>query len=93
MSDVLGDVTLGADFGEIAGAAKQTVGDTRCAAGAFGNFNGAIIINRDVQDFCRAMNDDSEIIGGVEIQAMHDAEAGAQWRSDRVPRGWWLRRE
>ena len=87
LSDFAGDAAVGADFGKIAGAAEQTVGDTRRATAAAGDFHGAAFIHLDVQDFGGAMKNDEQVFGLVEIEAMDDAEAGAQGRGDESGAG------
>ena len=82
LSDFAGDAAGGADFGKIAGAAQKAIGDARRAAATAGDFFGAGIVHLDIQNFGGAVEDDEQIFRLVEIEAMDDAEAGAQRRGD-----------
>ena len=81
--DFAGDAAASADFGEVTGAAKKAVGDARRAAAASGDFFGAGVVHLDVQNFRGAVEDDEEIPGLVEIEAMDNAKAGAKRRGDK----------
>ncbi len=74
----------GADLGVVADAAQETVGDARGAAGTHGDFGGAIAVDGDVEDFGGALDDETELVVGVELQAQQDAEAGAHGRAEQA---------
>ena len=70
--------------GVVADAAQQAVGDARCAAGAHGDFGGAVAVDGDAEDFGGALDDEAEFVVGVELEAQQDAEAGAQRRGEQA---------
>jgi hypothetical protein len=59
--DIACDASAGADFGEIADAAEQAVGDARSATAAASDFLGAGVLHFNVEDFGGPMKDDEEI--------------------------------
>ena len=71
------DVAGGADFGEVADAAEEAVGDARCSSGAHGDFGGAVVVDGDAEDFGGALDYPAELIVGVELEAKEDAETRA----------------
>src|SRR5208283_3255822 len=87
LSNFPGNASGGANLGEIAGAAEQAVGDARRATAAARDFLGAALIHLDIQDFGGAMKNDEQIFGRIELEAMNDAEAGAQGRGDESGAG------
>ena len=71
------DLSLGADFGVVADAAEEAVGDAGCAARAHGDLGGVVAVDGNSEDFGGAFDDPAEFIVGVELEAEEDAEAGA----------------
>jgi hypothetical protein len=69
------DFSSGANLSVVADTAQQAIRDPGSAPGAAGNFAGASIINGNVQDFCRALDDNLQVLRGVELQAQHNAKA------------------
>ncbi len=87
LSDFAGDASGSADFGEIACAAEQAIGYTWRAAATAGDFLGAGFIHLNIQDFRGAAKNDEQVFGRIEIEAMNDAKAGAQGRSNESGAG------
>src|ERR1700722_8851886 len=81
------DEPFGADFGEIAHAAQQAIGDARGAAAAAGNFGAAGFVHADAQDFRGTIDDQQQIFRRIKFQAMNDAEARAQRGHDQPGAG------
>ena len=77
-----GDAATGADFGEIAGAAEESVGNSWCATAASGDFFGAGIVHLNVQNFGGAEEDNEQVRRFVEIETVDDAEARTKGRGD-----------
>ena len=71
------DAALCADFGVVAHAAEQAVGDAGGAAGAHGDLGGAVAVDGDAEDLGGALDDEAEFVIGVELQADEDAEASS----------------
>ena len=85
--DLPGDCAVGADFGVVAHAAQQAVGDPRRAAGALGQRARAGRLEFDLERGGGSDDDLFELVGAVEIKALDHAEAVAQRRRDhRVAR-------
>src|SRR4029077_7267241 len=84
LGDLASDTAIGTDLGEVAGAAQKAIGDAWCATATSGDFFGATLIQLNVQDFGRAIQNDDEVLGLVEIEAVNDAEAGAQRRGNEA---------
>jgi hypothetical protein len=78
------DATGGADFGEVADAAEEAVGDAGCAAGAHGDLGGAVAVDGDAEDFGGALDYPAEFVVGIELEAEKDAEAGAERRREQA---------
>lgn len=72
------DVAGGADFGIVADAAEEAVGDAGCAAGTHGDLGGTVAVDGDSEDFGGTFDDPAEFVVGVELEAEEDAEARAQ---------------
>ena len=66
------------DQGEVANAAQQAAGDSRRAAGAFGDFQRALIGEREAEFHRAAADDAEEFLRCVEDEAERDAETVAQ---------------
>ena len=62
----------------IAHAAQQPVGDARRAARAACDFPSACRVDLDLEQLRRALHDARELLGVVELEPRHDAEAVAQ---------------
>ncbi len=77
----------GADLGVVADAAQQAVGDARGAAGAHGDLGGAVAVDGNAEDFGGALDDEAELVVGVELEAQEDAEARAQRRGEQAGAG------
>ena len=75
---------LGADFGVVADAAQQAVGDARSAARTHGDFGGAVLVDGDADDLGGAGDDDAQLVVGVELQAEKDSEARAERRREQA---------
>ncbi len=74
-------------LGEVAHAPQQTVGNTRRPPGAAGHFQRTLLAHLQPHK-ARAAPDDMLQIGDlVKLQALHDAEAVAQGRSQRARAG------
>ena len=76
--DAAGDAALAADLGEVAHPAQQGVGHPRRAARAGGDFQRAFGIDRHIEQAGRALDDAGELVVGVIVEAVHQAEARAQ---------------
>jgi hypothetical protein len=70
--------------GVVADAAQQAVGDAWRAAGAHGDLGGAVAVDGHAEDVGRALDDEAELVVGVELQAQQDAEARAQRRREQA---------
>lgn len=82
------DVARAANLGVVADAAQEAVGDAWCASGANSDFDGAVVVDGDVEDFGGALDDEAKIVVGVEVKAEKDSEAGAERRGEQAgPRG------
>src|SRR5271156_2585007 len=77
------DEALGADFGEIADAAQQAIGDARSAAAAAGDFSATGFVHFYAENFRGAIDDAQQIFRRIKFQAMDDAEARAQRGHDQ----------
>ena len=75
-------------MGEVAHPAEQAAGDARGAARAAGDFVGAVLGDRGVEQAGGAAHDLLELGDGVEIEADRDAEAVAQRGGEQARRGW-----
>ena len=65
-------------FGVVAHPAQQAVGDARRAARARGDARGAIDVDGHAEDAGRTRDDFLELADGIELEALHDAEAVSQ---------------
>lgn len=70
-------------LGKVTDAAKQRVGDARCAATAPGDFMRALWRDGDVEDGRRAVKDAFERRHVVVVEVAIDAEAGAKRRGEQ----------
>jgi len=52
-----GDAAGGADFREVAGTAKKTIGNARCSAATAGDFFGAAFVHFNGENFCGAVKE------------------------------------
>ena len=75
---------LGADFGVVADAAQQAVGDAGSAARTHGDLGGAVLVDGDADDLGGAGDDDAQLVVGVELQAEEDSEAASQGRRQQA---------
>jgi hypothetical protein len=72
------DAAVALDLGVVAHAAQQPVGDARRAARAARDLQRAGGVDGHVQQPRRARDDARQLLGRVELQPRHDAEAVAQ---------------
>jgi hypothetical protein len=68
-------------------AAQEAVGDAGCAAGAHGDLSRAVAVDGNAEDFGGALDDEAELVVGVELQAQQDAEAGPQRGAEQAGPG------
>ena len=66
-------------MGVVADPAEEVVGDAGGASGTAGDFDGAFGVDGDIDDVCGAADDVGEFLGGVVVEAVDEAEAGAEW--------------
>ena len=85
------DVPAGADLRIVTHAPQQPIGDTRCTARAPGDLLRPFRIDGHIQDAGGARDDAAELLDGVKLQALHDAEAIPQ-RAGQSYRHVWSRR-
>src|SRR5262249_33983919 len=71
-----------AHFCEIPRAPKQPVCNTRRSPATARNLFCSTFVHFDGQNFCRAMKDDQQIFGLIEIKAVNNAKARAKRCSD-----------
>src|SRR6266567_633807 len=76
--DLMRDPAGGAHFGVIAHAPQQPVHDTRRAARAASDLQGARRVERDIEQLRRAGDDARELLRGIELEPGDDSEAVAQ---------------
>ena len=81
------DFALGADLGEVADAAEEAVGDAGGSAGAHGDFGGSVAVDGDSEDVGGALDDEAELVVGVELEAEEDAEAAAHGGGEEAGAG------
>ncbi len=81
------DASIGAHLGEVADSAQQSIGNSRRAARAPRHFLRPLAIRFDAEQPRRALDDFGELVDGVELQPLHDAEAVAQWRGEQPRTG------
>ncbi|MCY1176788.1 hypothetical protein D9M73_170720 [compost metagenome] len=74
----LGDMPLGANFGEITHPTQQSVGNPGRATGTAGDFEGAFRVQRQTQDARRTTDDRRQVGVIVELKTLNDAETVAQ---------------
>ena len=79
--DVDGQVALGFDGGEVAGAAEEAVGDARGAAASLGEFPERLVFVLEVEELGVLAEELVERLRGVELDVVDDAEAGAHGAS------------
>ena len=72
------------DLGVVAHAAQQAVGDARRAARALRDARRALGVDGHAEDAGRARHDALELGDGIELEALHDAEAIAQRRGQQA---------
>ncbi len=82
-ADLERDRALMAYLGEVAHAAQQAVGDARRAARTGGELGRRLVVDRDPEDACRAPHDRGELVLGVVLESLPDAEAVAQRRGEQ----------
>ena len=75
---VRSDAPVGAHLRVIAHTAQEPVGNARCATGSPRDLPRGIGVNPHLQDARGADDDLEDVVLGVEIEAMDDAEARAQ---------------
>src|SRR5688572_21253406 len=75
---VHGNPTLRPDLGEVADSTKQTVRDPWRAARAARELAGGVLVEWNAENTGRAAHNLLDVTNSVEVQAVHDAETGAQ---------------
>jgi hypothetical protein len=79
-------MAVGLDLGVVAYPAQQAIGDARRTAGAPGDLGGAVRIGGDAR-ICAERARSGQVVGVVELEALHDAEAVAQGRGQEAGAG------
>ena len=87
VGDVRRDAAFVSDLGVIAHAAKEVVGNARCAAAAAGDFPRALFLSLDVQQPGGADDDLLEFVGLVIVEPLANGEAGEQRRGEQAAAG------
>ena len=77
------DGPVGLHLGVVADPAEQAVAHPGRATRPGGDFPGSRRIDPDAQDFGRASHDHPQLLLGVVVEPVHDAEAGPQRRGDQ----------
>jgi len=85
--DFFGDGAIGADLGEVADPAEEVVCDAGGATGAAGDFDGSLRDDGEVEYFCGALDDDGELLVGVVVESVEEAEAGAEGGGEHAGAG------
>ena len=80
-------MSLALDHGEVAYAAQQGVGYTRRAARAQRHLHGGLVVDRDVEYACRALDYARQYGGVVILQMALYAEARTQGRCEQAAAG------
>ena len=78
---------VGPHLGEVAHPAQQAVRDARRAPAAPRDLPRALRLDGHAQDAGGARDDEREVGLGVEVEAVHDAEAAAQRRGEQARAG------
>ena len=78
------DAACSTYFGKVARTAEQAIGDARCATATTCDFFGAAFVHFNLENLSGAVKDDEKIGRLVEIEAVHDAETGAQRSGDEA---------
>ena len=84
MRDVDGDRAVGPDLRVVADAAEQAIGDARRATRTARDFVGRFRLDADAEDPRGATYDLADVLFGVVVEPMDDAEAGAQRRRQQA---------
>ena len=69
------------NLGVVPDALEQAVCNSWCAAGAGGDKVECVVVTRQIEQLCRAFQNVSELIGGVKVEVIKDAESRAQRRA------------
>ena len=81
------DVSVAAHLGVVADAAEQAVGNARSAAGAHGELGRAVAVDGHAEDVRGALDDEAQLVVGVELEPQQNAEAGAHGRAEQAGAG------
>ena len=77
-----GSDALGASEGVVANPAEEIIGDAWGATAAAGDFGGGGLFELDIEEGGGAANDGGEVFGGIVVEPVGDAEAGAKWGAE-----------
>src|SRR5947209_5501004 len=85
--DGAADAAVAVDLGVVADPSQEAVGDARRAAGAGGDGEGSVGLDRDAEDLGGTLDDRGEVLLRVQVEAVGDAEAVAQRRRQEAGSG------
>src|SRR5215472_5834514 len=78
------DMTGSPHLSVIATSSQQPVRDSRCTACAARNLQRALLVDLNIENLCRARDDDPEVFIRIKLEAQHDAKARAQWCREKA---------
>jgi len=82
-----GSNALGAGESVVANPAEEIIGDAWGTTAAAGDFGGSGLLELDIVEGGGAADDSGEIFGGIVIESVGDAEAGAEWGAEEACAG------
>ena len=82
-----GGDALGTSEGVVANPAEEIIGDTWGTAAAASDFGGGGLLELDIEEGGGAANDGGEVFGGIVVESVGDAEAGAEWGAEEACTG------
>ena len=77
-----GGDALGASESVVANPAEEIIGDAWGTSAASGDFGGGSLLELDIEEGGGAANDGGEVFGGIIVETVGDAEAGAEWGAE-----------
>ena len=78
---------MGASEGVVANPAEEIIGDARGAAATSGDFGCGGLLELDIEKGGGAADDGGEVFGGVVVESVGHAEAGAEWGAEKACAG------
>ena len=82
-----GGDALGASECVVANPAEEIIGDAWGATAAAGDFGGGGLLELDIEEGGGAADDGGEVFGGIVVESVGDAEAGAEWGAEESGAG------